>query len=133
MTPRYDFTRLLVTHFKECFRFYRDVMGFKPGFGTENDTYADFEVGAVNISIFDKNEMSAVLGTTDLPVRAPSQDSACFTFAVENVDSFCEHVREMGVSLLTEPTDHPDWGIRTVHFRDPDGNLIEINQQLKRD
>lgn len=133
MTPRYDFTRLLVTHFKECFHFYRDVMGFKPGFGTENDTYADFEVGAVNISIFGKNEMSAVLGTTALPVRVPSQDSACFTFAVENVDVFCEHVREMGISLLTEPADHPDWGIRTAHFRDPDGNLIEINQPLKRE
>jgi catechol 2,3-dioxygenase-like lactoylglutathione lyase family enzyme len=27
--------------------------------------------------------------------------------------------------------DRPEWGIRTAHFRDPDGNLIEINQPLK--
>ncbi|KAA0254227.1 MAG: hypothetical protein EDM79_20930, partial [Chloroflexi bacterium] len=46
---------------------------------------------------------------------------------------FCKDLRAHGVTLLTEPTDHADWGIRTAHFRDPDGHLIEINQPLKRD
>ena len=133
MTPKYEFTRLLVSNFKECFRFYRDAMGFKSGFGTEDDTYADFEVGAVNISLFDKAEMSDVLGTSSKPVQVEMQDTICLTFSVESVDDFCKHLREKGVPLLTEPTDHADWGIRTAHFRDPDGHLIEINQPLKRD
>lgn len=133
MTPKYEFTRLLVTNFKECFHFYRDVMGFKANFGTEDDTYADFEIGAVNISLFDKAEMSATLGTSSKPVHAEMQDTICLTFSVESVDEFCRHLKEKGVSLLTEPTDHEDWGIRTIHFRDPDGHLIEINQPLKRD
>lgn len=133
MRPKYEFTRLLVTHFKECFRFYRDVMGFKANFGTEDDTYADFEIGQVNISLFDKAEMSATLGTTSKPVEAEMQDTICLTFSVDHVDEFCEHLKQCGITLLTEPTDHPDWGIRTAHFRDPDGHLIEINQPLKRD
>lgn len=133
MTPKYEFTRLLVTNFKECFRFYRDVMSFKANFGTEDDTYADFEIGEVNISLFDKAEMSATLGTSSKPVHAEMQDTICLTFSVESVDEFCRHLKEKGVSLLTEPTDHEDWGIRTIHFRDPDGHLIEINQPLKRD
>jgi catechol 2,3-dioxygenase-like lactoylglutathione lyase family enzyme len=133
MIPKYEFTRLLVTNFKECFRFYRDVMGFKPGFGTEDDTYADFEVGTVNISLFDKAEMSSVLGTTSKPLQTDMQDMICLTFSVESVDEFCKHLRKKDVPLLTEPTDHADWGIRTAHFRDPDGHLIEINQPLKRD
>lgn len=133
MTPKYEFTRLLVTNFKECFRFYGDVLGFKANFGTEDDTYADFEIGEVNISLFDKAEMSATLGTSSKPVHAEMQDTICLTFSVENVDEFCRHLKEKGVSLLTEPTDHEDWGIRTIHFRDPDGHLIEINQPLKRD
>jgi len=29
---------LLVTRFDECFRFYRDVMGFSVGWGREGDT-----------------------------------------------------------------------------------------------
>jgi catechol 2,3-dioxygenase-like lactoylglutathione lyase family enzyme len=133
MAPKYEFTRLLVTNFKECFLFYRDVMGFKANFGTENDTYVDFEIGFVNISLFDKAEMSATLGTSSKPIHAEMQDTICLTFSVESVDEFCRHLKEKGVSLLTEPADHEDWGIRTVHFRDPDGHLIEINQPLKRD
>jgi lactoylglutathione lyase len=131
--PKYEFTRLLVTNFKECFRFYRDVMGFKASFGTEDDTYADFEIGEVNISLFDKAEMSAVLGTSAKPIHSDGQDAICLTFSVESVDGFCKQLKEKGIALLTEPADHPDWGIRTAHFRDPDGHLIEINQPLKRD
>ncbi len=130
--PKYDFTRLLVTNFKACFRFYRDVLGFTPGFGTENDTYADFEIGVVNISLFDQAEMSAVLGTSEKPLHPASQDQICLVFSVESVDDWAKRLQGFGVPLAAEPTDHPDWGIRTVHFRDPDGHLIELNQPLTR-
>ena len=127
---KYAFTRLLVTNFRDCFRFYRDVMGFEAGFGTEDDTYADFVLGETNISLFDKMEMSQTLGTVDQPSRPISQDHICLTFGVEDVDEFYETLMAKGVDVLIKPTDHPDWGIRTVHFRDPDGNLIEVNQNL---
>jgi lactoylglutathione lyase len=127
---KYAFTRLLVTNFKDCFRFYRDVMGFQPGYGTENDTYADFVTGDVNISLFDKQEMSLAVGTAEKIVRPDSQDHICLTFSTENVDEFYQTLLAKGVRVLVPPTDHPDWGIRTVHFRDPDGNLIEVNQNL---
>ena len=29
-----------------------------------------------------------------------------------------------------EPTIYSSWGIRAAHLRDPDGNLIEINELL---
>lgn len=130
MNYKFEFTRLLVTNFKDCFRFYRDVLGLPVGFGTENDTYADFRLGEVNISLFDKSEMSDVLGTRGLPVIAATQDAVCFIFAVEDVDAACRELQVKGVRLELEPADRPDWGIRTAHFRDPDGNLIEINQPL---
>jgi lactoylglutathione lyase len=129
---KYEFTRLLVSNFKECFRFYRDVLGLQPVYGAEDGTYADFAAGSVSIALFDKQEMSAALGTTGKAVRANSQDSVCLVFAVESVDTACERLVEHGVSLLVEPTDHSDWGIRTAHFRDPAGNLIEINQPLSQ-
>lgn len=130
MTPNYTFTRLLVTNFKACFRFYRDIMGFTPGFGTEDDTYADFTLGSVNISLFDKAEMSAVLGISEKPIRPDSQDHICLVFSVENVDEAFHQMTAKGAQFLLEPADHPDWGIRTAHLRDPDGNLIEINHSL---
>lgn len=127
---KYAFTRLLVSNFRECFRFYRDIMGFPPGYGTENDTYADFLVGETNISLFDLEEMSRALGTSDKPARPDAQDSICLTFGVESVDAFYQMLRRESVPILAPPTDHPDWGIRTLHFRDPAGNLIEANQDL---
>ena len=127
---KYTFTRLLVSDFKACFRFYRDVMGFEPGFGTEDDTYADFALGEVNISLFDKHEMSQAVGTLDKSMRPDSQDHACLVFAVSNVDPFHQHLLDQGTNIVVAPMDHIDWGIRTVHFRDPDGNLLEANQNL---
>ena len=127
---KYTFTRLLVSDFKHCFVFYRDVMGFQPGFGTEEDTYADFAVGDVSISLFAKNEMSQAMGTQDKPVRPDSQDHVCLVFGVENVDEFYQRLLAKGIDVILPPMDHPDWGIRTVHLRDPDGNLIEVNQNL---
>ncbi len=79
---------------------------------------------------FGKQEMSEVLGTTHLPAQVNAQDKVCLVFAVENVEATCARLKAAGVQLAAELTDHPDWGIRTAHFRDPDGNLIEINQPL---
>ncbi|WP_343423381.1 hypothetical protein [Candidatus Flexifilum breve] len=31
------------------------------------------------------------------------------------------------------PTNRPDWSMRTVHFRDPDGNLVELFSGLRAD
>ncbi|MFV9644620.1 MAG: VOC family protein, partial [Desulfobacterales bacterium] len=51
-------------------------------------------------------------------------------FEVPNVDKATQELKAKGVVFETEPTDRSVWGIRTAHFRDPDGNLIEINQAL---
>jgi lactoylglutathione lyase len=129
---KYDYTRLLVSNFKECFRFYRDVLGFQPTYGNEDDSYADFATGSVIIALFDRREMSQALGTSGKPVRPDTQDSICLVLGIQNVDIACRQLEESGIHLLSRPTDHPDWGIRTAHFRDPDGNLIEIYNPLNR-
>jgi catechol 2,3-dioxygenase-like lactoylglutathione lyase family enzyme len=130
MDYKYNYTRLLVSNFKACFLFYRDVLGFTPTFGTENEAYADFDTGQVIIALFDRVEMSKAVGTSHLPVESMAQDHLCLVFAVDDVDAACLHLKTQGVQIIAEPTAHKEWGIRTAHFRDPDGNLIEINQPL---
>jgi len=132
MSFKFTYTRLLVSNFKDCFLFYRDIMGFKATFGSENDVYADFDTGGVTLAIFNRQNMSEALGTTALPPHATAQDSVCLCFKVENVDTACDQLKRHGVKLVTEPTDQTGWGIRAAHFRDPAGNLIEINQPLPR-
>jgi catechol 2,3-dioxygenase-like lactoylglutathione lyase family enzyme len=130
MNYKYAYTRLLVSNFKACFLFYRDVMGFQATYGTENDTYADFNTGGVSIALFDRLEMSKAVGTSHLPADANTQDRVCLIFAVEDVDAACQQLKTQGIPLTVGPSDHPDWGIRSAYVRDPDGNLIEINQPL---
>jgi hypothetical protein len=42
-------------------------------------------------------------------------------------------LKARGAQFVADLTDRPDWGIRTAHLRDPDGNLIELNSPLPRE
>jgi lactoylglutathione lyase len=123
---RHTYNRLLVADFRASFRFYRDVLGFTPTWGDENDVYADFETGGATLALFRRDLMAQAVGTTDKPASAESQDMVAFVFSVENVDAAYAELQGKGVVFLTEPQDRAAWGIRTAHFRDPDGNLLEI-------
>ena len=48
-----------------------------------------------------------------------------FRVAPGEVDECAEALRAAGVAILRPPTDQP-WGHRTLFFRDPDGNIVEI-------
>jgi catechol 2,3-dioxygenase-like lactoylglutathione lyase family enzyme len=125
--------RLLVSDFAGCYRFYRDTLGLEPTWGEENDTYASFSTGTdVALALFDKAEMAVAVNTSSLPVTAQSQDAVAFIFEVADVDVAFQQLSEMGARFVTEPLDHPDWGIRTAHLRDPDGNLIELFTEMPR-
>jgi lactoylglutathione lyase len=44
----------------------------------------------------------------------------------------CTKLKSKGVTFLTEPNDMPTWGIRVAHFRDTEGNLLEIYSELPK-
>jgi catechol 2,3-dioxygenase-like lactoylglutathione lyase family enzyme len=44
-------------------------------------------------------------------------------FNVDDVDAEYERLKSLGVEFVTRPRTYP-WGARSVHFRDPDGNII---------
>jgi len=126
-------TRLLVTNFPGCFRFYRDILHFKPSWGDENDTYASFTQGedsTIVLAIFQRQEMSAVLETNSLPLDPPGQDRSMLIVEVKDLDATVEELRQQGVSFIKGPTNFPDWGYRGAFLRDPDGHLIELSSEL---
>ncbi len=123
---RLNNTRLLFADFPAMFRFYRDELGFKPTFGSEQDVYADFDAGGANVALFRRDLMAQAVGTQELPAETESQDRVALIFEAENVDAEYTRMCRQGVAFVTPPTDMPDWGIRTAHLRDPDGNLLEV-------
>jgi predicted enzyme related to lactoylglutathione lyase len=74
--------------------------------------------------------MAASVGTSHLPAQAASRDTVCLVFGVDDVEASWLAVTSAGDYGVVPPTDHPDWGIRTAHVRDPDGTLIELNTPL---
>lgn len=122
--------RLLVEDYRDCFLFYKDVLGLTPAWGDEETGYAEFQAGSTRLAVFGRSEMSQVVGTAELPAGAQCQDRIAVVLRVDDVQRAYESLCSAGVQFLTEPEDRADWGIRTAHFRDPAGNLLEINQRI---
>lgn len=59
-----------------------------------------------------------------LKFRDPLDDMV--VFEVGNVDDTYQAFLEKGINFINEPTDMPDWGMRVVHLRDLEENLIEF-------
>ena len=120
-------TGFRVTKFKESFLFYRDTMGFPVLWGDENGTYADFDVvDGHKLAMFMRAPMAAAIGAEKPEPKSMQQDYVCLVFAIEDVDCTYKSLMEKGVKPINEPHDRKDWGIRCFHFRNPDGNLIEV-------
>lgn len=127
--------RLLVADFRACFHFYRDVMGFDVHWGNIDGGYASFLVGqgeSFLLSIFDRGAMAEVVGTAHLPPRVMCQDASMLIVQAEDVDTAVSELHKRGARDVSEPQDHPDWGIRSVYLRDPDGYLIELFSDMPR-
>ena len=128
-------TRLLVVNFAECFKFYKDVMGFEVTWGDENDSYAAFsdqEGEETTLAMYRRKDMADILGTADLPLEADCQERAILIFEVEDVDAKFKELSEQGAEVALEPQDFVDFGFRGAYLRDPDGNLIELTGALER-
>jgi predicted enzyme related to lactoylglutathione lyase len=52
-------------------------------------------------------------------------------YTVADVDQEYERLKSLKVDFITIPTTWP-WGARSVHFRDPDGNIICFRSFPKR-
>ncbi|MEH1829069.1 MAG: VOC family protein [Nostoc sp.] len=122
--------RLLVSNYKDSFLFYRDLLKFDVDWGDEDSGYAEFNTGYLKLGLFKKELMAEVVPRIEQPSYVASRDKTVLIFAVDNVDEVYEQVKAQNAIVVTEPQDRPDWGIRTAHFRDPDGNLIEIYNNL---
>ena len=123
--------RLLVTDYDACFRFYRDVMGMEVTWGAEGEGYADFKAAeGVALALFNRKDQAEAVGTLDLPSNPAGQDRVSLIFGVEDLPEMAQELKQRGATPQMEPQDRPDWGIRVMYLRDPDGHLIEINSPM---
>ena len=125
---KFSNVRLLVKDFKKCFKFYTEQLGFEPVWGDEDGCYASFKVadGIEGFAIFVSDFMALAVGNADKPQPTDCREKSLVSFEVKNVDETYQSLLAKGISFINQPTDMPDWGMRVVHFRDPEDNLIEL-------
>ena len=116
--------RLLVDDAPACFRFYRDVIGLTPTWGTETEGFADFDAGGGSILA-----ITGRSGQSEVVDLRGAGDGAMLVFGVDDLEATLSELRQRGAEL-GEIVDRPDWGIRFAHLRDPAGNLIEVNTPI---
>jgi predicted enzyme related to lactoylglutathione lyase len=126
----FDYTRLLVNDMAKSIQFYTEVLGYPLQTGGPNDVYSEISTGSHVLALFSRQAMLKALGEDDTSSTDGGISSVVLSFAVADVDAVCAEIEAKGVTVIAPPTDRPDWMMRTAHFYDPDGNIVEINKNL---
>jgi len=129
---KFSNVRLLVKDFAKCFKFYNEQLGLEAAWGDENSGYASFKVadGIEGFALFVSDWMAPSVGNAEKKQPVGMREKSLIVFSVDNVDETYAALKAKGVAFINEPTDMPDWGMRTVHLRDPEENLIELFNPL---
>lgn len=122
--------RILVrNNYGECFDFYTEKMGLITVWGDRNSPYTSFAISSDAppcFAIFDGSAMSLFKGY-EQPTTNTQPDTTVAVIPTLNLDEDYLRLKEAGVPFVGEPQFIEEWGMRCTYFRDPEGNLFELN------
>ncbi len=118
----FDYTILLCNKMEETCAFYRDIMKFP--IETELENWVSFRVGATLLTLRPRGKWAVCDDGKSIPGSAAIQ--LAFRVPPPAVDVCHAELVDNGVEILRKPTDLPNWRHRTLFFRDPEDNIIEI-------
>lgn len=115
-----DYTVIFVRDMAAMRRFYEDILRF-PLLRELSPGWIEFRVGGNTLALARPS-----LTAADVPTPNGSASlQLAFKVSAPAVDQCAGELVRQGVNLLTPPTDQA-FGHRTLFFRDPDGNLLEV-------
>lgn len=118
----FDYAVLLCNKLAETKAFYRDVMKFP--IETDQENWVSFRVGATLLTLRPRGQWAAWHDGNAVPGSAAVQ--LAFRVPPPAVDTCHAELVARGVPILRGPTDVPKFRHRTLFFRDPEDNVIEI-------
>jgi catechol 2,3-dioxygenase-like lactoylglutathione lyase family enzyme len=115
-----DYTVIFVRDMTAMRRFYEDILGF-PLLRELSLRWIEYRVGDNTLALARPSLTGA-----DAPTPNGSASlQLAFKVSVPEVDKCADELLRQSVNLLSPPTDQV-FGHRTLFFRDPDGNLLEV-------
>lgn len=113
-------TRIITADVNRLVGFYELVTGVAAVWG--NELFAEIPTAIGTLAIgSDKTVPLFGVGSAE----PAANRSTILEFIVEDVDADFERLRQHLDDIVTEPTTMP-WGNRSLLFRDPDGNLVNL-------
>jgi lactoylglutathione lyase len=119
-----DYTVIFVRDMEAMRHFYEAVMEF-PLIRTLSDKWIEYRVGANTLAL----AASGGLFNDPPPPQGTLSLQMAFRVAPDVVAKCAVALEDRGIKLTHPLTDHP-FGHRTIFFRDPDGNVIEIYAEI---
>lgn len=119
---RLDYTVILCGRMQDTRAFYSDVMGFSVAEDREN--WVSFRVGSTLLTLRPRGRWSVC--DDGLVTCGSAAVQLAFRVPIDAVDHCYKELVTKGVSILRGPTDLPEWRHRTIFFRDPENNILEI-------
>lgn len=113
--------RIITTDIDRLVQFYEHVTGLEAA--RPNGFFAEFGFETGGLLAIATPATVAMLGE-----RAPHPDdnhSVLIEFLVDDADAEFDRIREHLDDIVQQPTTMP-WGNRSVVFRDPDGNTVNL-------
>jgi len=119
-----DYTVIFARDMPAMQAFYSGVMEF-PVLRTLGEGWVEFGVGSNRLTL----TVQGLMFPDALPEKGQLSLQLAFRVAPGEVARCAETLEAKGVVLIAPPTDQP-WGHRTLFFRDPDGNVLEIYAEI---
>ena len=115
--------RLVTNDVSVMAQFYHKVLRVEP---IGSDCYMELVTTSGTVAISSKRSVDIFSAAAAEPA---ANRSVILDFEVEDVDRERDRLDKIIGQFILEPTDQP-WGMRSMLFRDPDGNLINFFSKL---
>jgi len=115
-----DYTVVFVRDMAAMRRFYQDVLCF-PLVRELSPGWIEYQVGSNTLALA---RPSLTAADQPMPLGSASLQLA-FKVTPPDVDACAAELLRHGITLVSPPTNQ-SFGHRTLFFRDPDGNLLEV-------
>ncbi len=100
--------------------FYTELLGCT---AEGDDIHTEIHSEGLSFVIYDKAAALADMGISFAEIMGHGYTT--ISFEVDDVDAEYVRLKVLGIEFMTQPHTYP-WGSRSVHFRDPDGNIVTL-------